>query len=71
MAEFAQIVDVDPKQLSPETELATLEGWDSVAYLSTMVLIDDKLGITLDHESLVEAATINDILSAVGTALEA
>ena len=70
IAEFAEIVDVAPNELTPETELETLELWDSVAYLSAMVLIDEELGITIRPEVLSRAKTFEDILMAVGSALQ-
>ena len=70
IAEFAEIVDVAPDELKPETELETLEMWDSVAYLSAMVLIDEELGITIRPEVLSRAKTFEDILKAVDSALQ-
>ena len=70
IAEFAEILDVAPDALKPETELDTLQMWDSVAYLSAMVLIDEKLGITIRPEVLSHAKTFEDILKAVDSALQ-
>ena len=70
IAEFAEIVDVAPDELKPETELEMLEMWDSVAYLSAMVLIDEELGVTIRPEVLSRAKTFEDILKAVDSALQ-
>ena len=67
--EFADIVNVGPGELKPETSMESLESWDSVAYLSAMVLIDEKLGLTVRPEVLSRARTFEDILKAVDSAL--
>ena len=61
---FAETVGAEPKSLTLQTELSTVETWDSVAYLSTMALIDEKMGVAIDPDLLVESRTIGDILLA-------
>ena len=63
--EFAALLEVDSSQLHTESELRTFEMWDSVTILSAMVLIDDKVGITVRPEVISEAVTLGDILKAV------
>lgn len=70
IAEFAGVLDVPPAALTPETEMKSLENWDSVAYLTVMVLIDDKLGITVGPNVLSGAETFGAILQAVHDKLE-
>ena len=60
---FAEIVAVDEGSLTLDTMLSTLEGWDSVAYLGTMVFVEENMGVALDPETLVNATTIADLLS--------
>ena len=71
LAELAGILDVDPGALTPETELQTLEAWDSVSALATMVMIDEKLGTAIRPEKLTRASTVGDILAAVNSTLNA
>jgi acyl carrier protein len=61
--EFADIVGEDAAKLTPDTKLAGLEGWDSVAYLSVVVLIDDRLGISVGPEALQSATQVSDLLA--------
>ncbi len=60
--EFAQLLDIAPDELNPETDLQSLDTWDSVGYLSAMVLIDERLGLTVRPDDLPEARTFGDIL---------
>jgi acyl carrier protein len=70
LEEFAEIVGVSTAEITPATQLATLENWDSVSYLSTMVLLDEKLGIAIAPDDLTAAKTIQDIMNVAGPALE-
>jgi acyl carrier protein len=71
ICEFTDVVGADPGSLGPDTVLTSLEGWDSVAYLSTVVLMDDQLGVSVRPEALQEAVTVNDILALVASRLAA
>jgi acyl carrier protein len=67
--EFADLLNVETARLTPETELAELEDWDSVAYLSAMVMIDERLGVQVRPELISSAKTFGAILDAVNGAL--
>jgi acyl carrier protein len=71
LEDFSEILGLRAADLTPATELASLEAWDSVAYLSTMVLLDEKLGVAISPLDLTAATTVQDILDAAGPALEA
>lgn len=68
LGEFAEILGVQAGALTPETELKSFETWDSVAHLSTMVLIDEKYGVAIAPDALLNARTVADILAAIGDA---
>jgi acyl carrier protein len=68
--EFAEILNANPEDLKPETQMSSFETWDSVAYLSAMILVDEKLSVKTRPDMLSRAQTFGDILSAVGSALE-
>jgi acyl carrier protein len=68
--EFADMLGVTVAEVAPATKLASLENWDSVAYLSTMVLLDEKVGIAISPDDLTAALTVQDILNAGGPALQ-
>jgi acyl carrier protein len=68
--EFADMLGITAADLTPSTQLSSLENWDSVAYLSTMVLLDEKVGVTISPDDLTAARTVQDILDAGGPALQ-
>lgn len=63
--EFAEMLGIDSSALNEDTDLTALPEWDSVAYLSAMVLIDEKLSITIRPDILSGAARFGEILTAV------
>ena len=65
---FGEVVGQDPSSLDLATELKMLEGWDSVAYLGTTVLIDEGMGVVVSPEIFVDAITIGDLLAAARAA---
>ena len=67
--EFAEILGVAADQLRPDAELATFDTWDSVAYLSTMVLFDERLGLAVRPEAISKAATFTDLMKLAGDRL--
>jgi acyl carrier protein len=60
---FAEVVAADEGALTLETPLCDLDGWDSVAYLSTMVFVEENMGVVLTPDMLLNVKTASDILS--------
>lgn len=54
-----------PGKLMPETVLADLPEYDSMAKLSIIVMFDDELGKKLTGEQIRTFKTIADILAAM------
>lgn len=68
IAEFADVLDVPAEEILPETDLKAIRTWDSVAFLSVMVLIDENFGIVARPETFSKAERFADILSVVENA---
>jgi acyl carrier protein len=63
--EFAEVLAVDRAAIALDTPLSSLEAWDSVAYLGMMVMLEEKMGVTIPPDTLVEAKTPGDLLNTV------
>lgn len=59
---FAEVIGQDPGAFELTTPLATLEGWDSVAYLGVTVMIEESLGVAIPPDALISAQTPADLL---------
>ena len=46
----AAIIEVDPAELKPETDLRTFPAFDSVNILSLMIALDEQAGVKLGPE---------------------
>ncbi len=73
MSEFyegmAEIFEVDVNQISSEFDLYSAEaGWDSLAIVSTIALVDDCFGLMLEGKALSECKTIANIESLIALA---
>lgn len=45
---FAEAIDVEASNLTPETEFRNLEEWDSVAYISVIAMMDEEYDIQIE-----------------------
>lgn len=63
---LADVLDIDADQLTPDTQLADLDEWDSLAALSLIVAADEKFGKKLTGEQVKAFITVQDILNFMG-----
>ena len=59
---LTEMLEVDEGTIKPETKLADIEEWDSIAKLSIIVLMDEEFGKALKGDELNHFATVQDIL---------
>jgi acyl carrier protein len=57
---LAEIFEVDPDELTAAT-LLTEHGWDSLAIVSTIALVDELYSKEVDIKSLTQCETIGDL----------
>lgn len=63
---LADMLEIEPSALTPETSLDSIEEYDSMAKLSLIVLVDDECGKKLTGEQIREFRTVKDILDFMG-----
>ena len=61
-----EMLGLDNGSLKPETVLADVDEYDSMAKLSLIVMMDDECGKKLTGEQIREFKTIQDILDFMG-----
>ncbi|ANJ71601.1 acyl carrier protein [Ralstonia insidiosa] len=59
-AELAEILEIDPSAVGPQLSLHD-HGWDSLAVVSTIAIVDELFDVTLDGAALGKCATVADI----------
>lgn len=62
IALLEDMLELEAGALTPETVLADIDEYDSMAKLSLIVLMDDECGKKLTGEQIREFKTIQDIL---------
>ena len=62
IAMLEDMLELDGGTLKPETELNSIEEYDSMAKLSLIVLMDDEFGKKLSGEKIREFKTVQNII---------
>lgn len=63
LALIEEAIDVDEGTLSPETVLAGVDEWDSIAALSLIVMLDENFEQTISGEQIKALRTVEDIFA--------
>jgi len=56
------MLEMEPETIKGDELLVNLPGWDSVAVLSFIALVDEKLGESVSAAALVRAQTVADLI---------
>jgi acyl carrier protein len=59
-AGLADILEIETSAISSDLDLSTLD-WDSLAFVSTIALIDECFGIIVRGQALEKCQTVGDI----------
>ena len=62
IAMIEETLEMDEGTLTPETVLADVEEYTSMAKLSLIVLMDDEFGVKLTGDMIKGFVTVSDIL---------
>ena len=65
IALLEDMLELDASTLTPETELTSVDEYDSMAKLSLIVLFDEECGKKLTGEEIRSFRTVADILTAM------
>ena len=66
IALLEDMLELESGALAPETELSSIDEYDSMAKLSLIVLMDDEFSKKLTGEQIREFNTVQDILDFMG-----
>jgi acyl carrier protein len=62
---LAEVLLAGPTEVTGETRLESLSGWDSMGQLAILSFLDEQLGATLPVGSLQKCQTLADITELV------
>lgn len=63
--QMKDVLDIDDRELSLDDEFKTFDEWDSLAYLSTIAMIDDEYGVVISSTEFRTLTTLGDIVKAI------
>jgi len=59
---IAKAIQIDTADINPQTELKSIEEWDSLAKISTIAMLDKEFNKILNADQIKQLKTIQDIL---------
>ncbi len=60
---LAEIMDLSPDALSPDTVLEELDEWDSIALISFIAMMDDEFGKVVKGTEVKEKKTVAELIA--------
>lgn len=63
--QMKDVLDIDDRELSLDDEFKSFDEWDSLAYLSTIAMIDDEYNVVISAAEFRTLTTLGDIVKAI------
>ena len=60
-----ELIEMDPGSLKGDEVLDSLEGWDSLAVITFIALVDESLGMILEGDKLADTTTMAELMAMV------
>jgi acyl carrier protein len=61
-----ELIEAEPGTLKGPEALSEVEGWDSVAVMGFIALVDEQFELALSPKRLAECRTIDDLVGLAG-----
>ncbi len=65
IAVLAEALEVDEGQLTPDTELETIDTYDSAGVVAIIACVDKHLGKRVDPDALADCETVADVVTLI------
>ena len=65
LEEMAEILEVDAKDISLETEFRTVDDWGSMMGFSILVMMESEYGVKISVPEFLQMNTLGDIYARV------
>ncbi len=66
LREIETVVEAAPGSLTGEESLAKLPGWDSMAAIGFIAMVDSRLGVVVNPADLAACKTVADLVALAG-----
>jgi acyl carrier protein len=61
-----ELLELEPGTVKESETLENLEGWNSLAIISLMALVDEQFGMSLQPRQIAASKTVSDLMSLLG-----
>jgi acyl carrier protein len=55
---LADVLEISPAEVTPETGVATVDNWDSFRHLQAILAIEGEYGVQFDPQRIAELTTV-------------
>ncbi len=66
IALIEEILQVNPGTITPDTSIADVEEWDSLAHVMIIGELEEKLGISIPLEDAIELTSVAELFEKAG-----
>ena len=66
LAHLEDVLEADAGTVNSDNALMDLEGWDSLAVMVFIAMVDEKFGTNLSPQKIAEAKTVQDLITLLG-----
>ena len=64
--ELEEVLEANAGSITGEEALTDLAGWDSLAVMAFIAMVDEKFSMTLSASKLAESKTVGDLIALLG-----
>ena len=58
---MADVFEISPDKIDGSTTMDSIEEWDSLRHIELLTMVEEKFGIELEMEEMIEMITFEDI----------
>ena len=63
--QMKDVLEIEDRELSLDDDFKAYDEWNSLAYLSTIAMIDDEYGVVISAAEFRQLTTLSDIVKAI------
>jgi acyl carrier protein len=60
-----EAVEADAGTITCDDAIESIEGWDSVAIISFIAMVDEKFGVTISPKKIEDAKYVSDLMTLI------
>ena len=66
-----ELLELEPGTVKGSEILDSLDGWNSLAVISFMALVDERFGVSLQPRQIAASSTVSDLVRLLGDRISA